>query len=237
VSKEQKRARRASANRVLTTLKAALNRAFRAGLTDDDTAWRRIKPFERVTTQRPGFLLLHECKRLINASEGDFRTLVHAALLTGARYGELRNLLVRDCALGKVHVRKSKSGRPRHIVLTEEGVRFFTQLSAGRAGDEWLLLRAGRQWNKSEQARPMRAACLRAAITPPIGFHQLRHSYASLSVMADMPLPVLARNLGHASTRMIEQHYGHMRADFVDEAIKAAAPRFGMVGKTNVRPL
>jgi len=236
-SKEEKRARRATANRVLTTLKAALNRAFRTGHVDDDTAWRRVKPFEKVNAQRPGSLSLAECRRLINAAEGDFRDLVHSALLTGARYGELRALQVRDFVNGKLNIRESKSGRPRHIVLTEEGTRFFAQLTAGRAGSEWLLARHGEQWRKSEQARPMREACARAKIVPPVGIHALRHSYASLSVMAEMPLMVLARNLGHADTRMVELHYGHLRDSYVDEAIKAGAPRFGIVASTNVRVL
>lgn len=237
VTKDEKRARRATANRTLTTLKAALNRAFRAGQVDDDTAWRRVKAFDKVNAQRPGFLTLIECKRLINAAQGDFRTLVHAALLSGARYGELRALQVRDFVHGKLHIRESKSGQPRHITLADEAVRFFAQLTVGRAGSEPLLTRNGNPWQKSEQARPMREACERAKIVPPIGFHQLRHTYCSLSIMADMPLPVLAQNVGHSSTRMLELHYKHLRESYVDQVIKAAAPKFGLVHRGNVRVL
>src|ERR1700730_2039604 len=32
-----------------------------------------------------------------------------------------------------------KSGKPRHVVLTDEGVQFFRRLCAGRAGDEIML--------------------------------------------------------------------------------------------------
>ena len=42
------RRRRASANRVLTYLKAALNLAWRNGLVPSDDAWRRVKPFRSV---------------------------------------------------------------------------------------------------------------------------------------------------------------------------------------------
>jgi len=122
-------------------------------------------------------------------------------------------------------------------VLTEEGAQFFTQLAAGRAGSEWLLTRDGDQWQKSAQARPMREACARARIVPAVGIHALRHTYASLSVMAEMPLMVLARNLGHADTRMVEMHYGHLRETYVDAAIKASAPRYGLIKPTNVRVL
>jgi integrase len=47
-------------------------------------------------------------------------------------------------------------------------------------------------------------------------------------VMAGMPLMVVARQLGHADTRMIVQHYGHLAPDFVNQAIRAGAPKFGI---------
>jgi len=48
------------------------------------------------------------------------------------------------------------------------------------------------------------AACERAKINPPITFHG--HTWASLSVMAGLPLMVVAKNLGHVDTRMVEAH-------------------------------
>src|SRR5262249_48631813 len=42
------RARRASANRVLTTLKAALNMAWHDGCVQSDASWRKVKPYEGV---------------------------------------------------------------------------------------------------------------------------------------------------------------------------------------------
>jgi hypothetical protein len=45
--------------------------------------------------------------------------------------------------------------------------------------------------------------------------------------MAGMPLMVVARNLGHADTRMVERHYGHLAPSFIADAIRASAPRFG----------
>jgi integrase len=231
------RATRATANRVLTILKAAANKAFAAGQVSDDTAWRRVKPFEGVNAARPGFLTLPEATRLINAASGEFRDLVQAALLTGARYGELRALRCRDFHRGKIAIHRSKSGKPRDIVLNANGVEFFTALTTGRSPDQFMLLRAGQPWQRSEQTRPMKAACDTANIAPPIGFHQLRHSYASHAVTNGMPLLVLARNLGHASTVMVERHYGHLLQSYIDEQIRAAAPDFGIVRPTNVRAL
>jgi integrase len=71
----------------------------------------------------------------------------------------------------------------------------------------------------------MRAACGHARITPPVGFHQPRHTWASLAVMDGVPLMVVARNLGHVNTSMVEKHYGHLRVSYVTQAIRAGAPR------------
>ena len=70
-------------------------------------------------------------------------------------------------------------------------------------------------------------ACARAGIVPGVGFHVLRHSWASHAVMNGAPLMVVARNLGHADTRMVELHYGHLAPSFVADEIRRTAPRFG----------
>lgn len=47
--------------------------------------------------------------------------------------------------------------------------------------------------------------------------------------MNSTPLLVVARNLGHSDTRMVERHYGHMAPGYVIDAIQAGAPSFGIV--------
>jgi integrase len=236
-TEEQRRARRATANKVVTILKAALNHSFNNDLIADDSAWRKFKSFRNVSSARSGYLTVSEAQRLINAADAlsGFHDLLHAALLTGCRYGELCRLRVRDFANGKLAIQKSKTGKPRHVRLTDEGRKFFEQLTVGRDCDEWLLInrRLGREWRKSEQARPMRNACVRAKI-PPLGIHQMRHTYASLAVMGGVPLIVVADNLGHKDTRMVEKHYGHLTDDFKDKAIRECAPRFCAVKLNNI---
>ena len=83
-------------------------------------------------------------------------------------------------------------------------------------------------WQRSDQARPMKEACARAKIAPAITFHILRHTWASLAVMAGVPLMVVAKNLGHSDTRMVEKHYGHLAPSYIADAIRAAAPKFGI---------
>ena len=232
---EAARRRKVSANRILGLLKAALNFAFDNSKTPSDAEWRRkVKPFPKVNRSRAAYLTLAQCKRLINAADADFRKLARAALETGARYSELGRLRVEDYNpdSGTLHIRLSKSGESRHVILTEDGQAFFAQLVAGRGGSERML---GREWRPSEQGRPMVATCKKARIDPPVGFHQLRHTWASHAVMGGMPLPVVARNLGHVDTRMVERHYGHLAPSYVVDAVRKHAPRFGVTEPSSVK--
>jgi integrase len=238
---DTRRQRRSTANRVLTILKAALNHAFDEGHVESNGPWgRRLKPFRQVDAARTRFLSISEAKRLINAAAPDFRNLVMAALCTGARFGELCRLTVADFNLdaASVAVWQSKGGTARHIYLADEGATFFRQITAGSAGDEIMLRKAdGTAWKRSEQLRPMAAAVQNAKITPPISFHGLRHTYASLAVMEGVPLHVLARNLGHVDDRMVQKHYGHLTDSYLREAIRAGAPTFGFAKSTQIIPL
>ena len=234
---DETRRRRATANRKLVILKAALNMAWRAHKVPSDAAWRPVEPYPETDVARLRYLTVAECTRLINGADPDLRRMIQAALLTGCRYAELASLVAADFNpdSGTLHIRISKSGKGRHVVLTQEGVDFFRSLGAVRSPQERVLVKeAGGRWLKSHQHRPMQEACARAGIDPPASFHTMRHTWASLTIMGGAPLMVVARNLGHADTRMVEKHYGHLAPSYVADAIRAAAPRFGIEANKTV---
>jgi len=234
------RKRRATANRILTVLKAALNHAWKAGHVASDDAWRRVKPFQAVETARVRYLSEAECVRLVNACEPAFRNLVRAALLTGCRYSELATMHVADFSAdaGVVTVRESKAGKPRHVVLTNEGQRLFSSLTAGKLGNDPIFMRRdGRTWDKSHQLRPMLEACHRAKIKPAVSFHVLRHTHGSTLAMRGVPMGVIAEQLGHADTRMTEKHYAHLAPSYVADTIRAHFPTLGIGDDEPVVPL
>jgi integrase len=168
------------------------------------------------------------------------RPPVRAGLETGCRYDGLTQLEVCDFNpdANTLAIRRSKSGKPRHVVLTAEGAAFFGDHCAGRNGHELMFHHDnGGAWQKSEQARPMAEACERARIKPAISFHILRHTWASHAVMNGVPLLVVAKNLGHVDTRMVEKHYGHLAPSFIADAIRAGAPRYRVKDDNRVTPL
>jgi len=241
------RRRRSSANRVLTVLKAALNHAHaESKVTCHADAWAAVKPFREADKAKVRYLLDDEITRLVNACPPDFRLLVIGALMTGCRYGELVALTAGDFdpKAGTVTIRLSKSGKPRHVALTDEGRSFFQGIAAGKPGTAKLFQRdkvvqqASRtapattiraDWGDSDQFRPVRAACEAANIDPAVSFHELRHTYASRLAMRGVPMGVIAAQLGHADTRMTERHYAHLSPGYVAETVRASFGTLGIV--------
>ena len=239
-SDDARRKRRATANPVLSMLKAALNRAYNAGRVPSDVAWRKVRPFKQASEPVVHYLNADESRRLVNACEEDFRPLVQAALLSGCRYSELVNLTCADfnTDTDALTLRQTKGGRSRHVVLTEEGRQLFMQWTAGRAANERIFLRAdGKPWGASHQQRPLAEAANHAQLSPAPTFHILRHTHASLLAMRGVPFGVIAAQLGHQDTRMTEKHYAHLAPSYVADTIRAQFPRLGIGGEATVVPM
>jgi integrase len=195
-----------------------------------------VKAFRSVDAANIRFLSTDECTRLMNACPSDFRLLVQGALLTGCRYGELTRMVCADfCADGgTLLVRESKSGKPRHVPLTDEGVGFFSHLVAGCRADAIMFQRNDRNpWGKSHQKRPLDAAATHAVV-PDVSFHILRHTYGSHLAMKGVPMAVIAAALGHSDTRMTEKHYAHLSPSYIADTIRAHLPSFGIISETNL---
>ncbi|MBI2749749.1 MAG: site-specific integrase [Burkholderiales bacterium] len=233
---DEKRARRATANRVLNILKAILNRAFNDGLVADDTPWRKVKPFPKADEARIRFLTDAEAVRLVNACPADLRALVRAALLTGARFGELVAMRAVDVNLktAQIYISQSKSGRPRHVPLNPEGVELFRALTTGKTGSALVFTKKdGTEWGKNHHVRSLTDACRVAKVSPSVAFHELRHTYASHLAQAGVDLLTISKLLGHADTRITSKHYAHLADKTLADAV-LKLPNFGDAGRSVV---
>src|SRR5918993_189330 len=80
------------------------------------------------------------------------------SLMTGARFGELAALVAADVnpSTGTLHIRRAKSGKGRHIVLSDEGTAFFKGLADGRSGaDRLFTTDSGTSWAEANHSRPL----------------------------------------------------------------------------------
>jgi integrase len=245
------RARRATANRILTQLKAALNLAFREGHAPTDDPWRRVSPFPKVDAAHVRYLTDDEAVRLVNACTSDLRELVTAALLTGCRYQELARARTADIDLDAavLLIRAAKGGEARHVVLTAEACQFLSQQAVGNPRNALLfqhvqLVRQATRdapaqteqapWGRSHQFRPLREACKGAGISPAVSFHVLRHTHASRLAMKGVPMAVIAAQLGHKDVKLTSKHYAHLSPGYVADTIRAAFGSLGLVPAINV---
>jgi len=226
-----------SANRVWSIVRAALNLAYDQGRAVNPERWRRIKPFRNVDRPRTRFLTAAEAKRALNAMQPDMRMLARGALYTGLRLGELLALRAGNVDGKRVHVGHSKSGKPRTVPLDSEGASFFAEVSAGKAGDAPLFLKAdGTAWYRIDVSRRMAAASTSAKIKPAAKFHDLRRTYASLLLNEGADVEIIRELLGHADLRMTMRAYAHLLQKTVAKSVEENLPSFGFKS-SNVKKL
>jgi integrase len=177
--------------------------------------------------QKFDFLDFGEADRLIAGADSRWRPMITLALRTGLRLGELRALRWEDVDLvtGRLVVRRAawksdigtpKSGRSREVPLSDQAV---SALKGHRhlkgnfvfCTDEGTLLTAEScKW-------PVWRACRRAGIRR-IGWHVLRHTFASHLAMKGAPLKAVQELLGHADIKMT-MRYAHMSPDARRDAV------------------
>ena len=204
---------KASANRNLTSFKAALNFAFKNHLVANDAAWKVVTRFEKTNKRRERFLTLEERQRLLSACREDLRQFVEGLLLTGARPGELAAATVKD--FDKVQgtmTLDGKTGR-RTVTLSSSAISFFTHASKNKIGNAPLLARQdGLPWNKDYWQDKFSKAAKAAGMPQDVVIYSLRHCAISQMIASGMDSFVVAALTG-TSTDMIDRFYGHLKHD------------------------
>lgn len=211
-------------NNALMCLHRMLVVARKRGLID------RVPDFEWLHAPLPefDFLDFDEAKRLVSAADGQLRTMILTALRTGLRHGELLALRWQDVDLvaGRITVRQNvvrgvigtpKSGKPREIPLGEE---VLAALKSHRhlRGPFVFCNMAGKMLTDSELKNPLTHTCRRAGLRP-VGWHVLRHSFASHLAMRGATLKVIQELLGH-STITMTMRYAHLAPRVSREAVR-----------------
>ena len=235
---DQVRARRATANRILSIVKAGLSYAWREDKLPADLApfWQKVEPYRLGDDPIPRMLEQGEITRLLNAASADLRDLLTGALMTGYRYSEGRALQVRDYSPdhGTIRIFQSKTGKTLLQPLTPEGVQFFDRVTAGRAPLERIFLRAdGSEWAQSDAAKPMRAAAT-AAKLDDVSFKVTRATYGKLLLLATRDIEIVAKALGHSDSRITRKHYAqHLPSELAAGVAKLPSIGIASDGKVS----
>ena len=185
----------------------------------------QIPVFSWLKTRKPKFFFLsfEEAERLLEGADEEWRTMITFALRTGLRIGELLALQWDDLDLiaGRVLVRQAvaceqlgstKNDQTREIPLSRKTTAMMRQ--ARHLRGPWVFCDAkGRRLTRSGTKWPLYRAWRRAGLARAdkkvLGWHVLRHTFASHLVMRGVPLKVVQELLGHATIEMT-MRYAHL---------------------------
>jgi len=178
-----------------------------------------------LKTSKPPFKFLtpDEADTLLCSIEDDvLRAMVRTALRAGLRYSELRGLQWTDIDQERrqltvqrawilKHLGPTKNYRTRHIPMTPDLATALAHLQ--RTSDFVFDVRA----KHSRQLELLKLECTLAGI-PVVGWHSLRHSFASHLMTAGAPIHSVQTLLGHSSIEMT-MRYSHLTPSVLRSAI------------------
>lgn len=204
------RASKDTANRNLRTLRAALNRAYKAGDVANNQAWRTVTPFERTTTRRANaFLEKSQIAKLLEHADDDLARLIRAALHTGARPGELAKMKAGDFdkRLGLLHF-DGKTGA-RDVPISNAARTFFAEVGKDKLPTAPMLTCDGKAWDTESWCDAFAEARTAAGLPGTVSMYSLRHTAISNMLASGLGLFDVAELTG-TSVEMISKHYGHL---------------------------
>lgn len=183
---------------------------------------------------------------LNEASRSEYFALFATALYTGARLGELlalqwRNVNLKTATMAiegtlyrsgnEWHIKEPKSARSRRLVELPGSI--VTTLAAHRDEQQRIRREVGSVWTESDfvfgqplgKPRDERSVergldrVLKRAALPRLRFHDLRHTHASLMLMAGSHPKAVSERLGHGSVSFTLDIYSHVMPGVQREAV------------------
>lgn len=185
------------------------------------------------------FLSADECTLLLSKADGVIREMILTGLRTGMRQGELAGLQWSciDWQNQLLTVRYSrcprtgklmspKSNRVRHIPIHAD---VYQMLFKRKRDTGYVFLDKGEKPLATHNLiRKIREVRYEAGLRP-LGWHMLRHTFASHLVMRGVPLNTVQQLLGH-STIAMTMRYAHVAPSTLRAAIDMLSPA------TSIRP-
>ncbi len=211
-------------NRYFAGLRCILNLAIAEGYLGNNPV-KGVK-FSPEPTGRLRFLSEAEISRHREVMAPEHWSIVAFALETGLRLTEQFNARW-DCAdleRGILTIPLSKSGRTRHVVLSEQALVILRGLSS------WLhspylfaspLKAAQPMQGRNFVVKVYEPALNKAGILGAT-WHTLRHSFASRAVMAGVDIRTVQELMGHSTVTMT-MRYAHLSPAHLKTAVNKAS--------------
>lgn len=228
-------------------LHTALKSAFRQGVIPANPVQRATPP--PATAVEVAYYTPARLARLLRAVKGEaLEVPVRLACFLGLRRGEILGLRWRDVDLhsGQLSVRwvrttvgsrvvekppkTSGSCRTLSIAALDDLLELLRSLhdlrrreGAPCAPDDFLLLGPDGLPPRPSALSAALAAFVREHNLPPITFHGLRHTFASMANSARVPMYQISRAMGHANPSITQRIYTHLFDQTHGEVLAAVA--------------
>jgi integrase len=203
---------KASANRTLSALKAALNLAVRNRAVSPAVSqeWAEVQPLKGAAKRRELFLDIAQRRALLTSAEGGVKDLMEGAAMTGCRAGELTS--ARRSAFDGRTKSLTVTGKTgsRTIPLAPAAVELFTRVSRDKLPSAFLFVRDdGKPWAHSDWDELVKEAAKHVGLPDETCLYTLRHSFITQALLDGMSTLEVSKIVG-TSLAMIEKHYGHL---------------------------
>ena len=214
------------ANRVLDVLRQILNHAVVCGHIVTNPA-RNIRRNRGAKLTR--FLSREEIRQLHRTLDNHARRsksarqqvdIIRLLLLTGCRKNEIVRLRWQEVDGDRLNLLDTKTG-PRRVFLNAQA-RTIIERRMEQADSPWVFPSVMIPTRPQGDGLSLWYTVRREAGIEDLRLHDLRHTVATHAVMQDVPLPIVARLLGHRNPSMTLR-YAHVG----DSEIEAAAERVG----------
>ena len=222
------------ANRALEFLCQIMNHARDHGhVATNPASGIRYNPgrvFNRFLS-RDEMIRLHEqldlavADRPSRAAQAD---IIRLLACTGCRHGEIRNLKWREVGANTLNLEDSKTG-PRIVYLNSRARTLIARQP--RTESPYVFPSSDDPTQPTTRFAHLWHLVRRRAGIEDVRLHDLRHTFASHAVMRGVPLPTVARLLGHRQVSMTLR-YAHAG----DRETEDAAERIGGVISGLLKP-
>lgn len=218
---------KASFNRNATSLRAALNLAYKRQEIISDLPWRdELRPLRNATRRRKQYLSAEDRRLLIASASDEVRSFLVSLTLIPVRPGDIANLRVSDfdSRSRTLRIPAGKTGA-RCIPLSSQATAHFSECARGKHPAAWLVSRRdGGQWQRYAWRDQIREAVKTAKLPAATVAYTLRHSTITDLVTDGLDLFTVAQVSG-TSIAMIEAHYGHLQQEHARAALERLAQR------------
>jgi len=210
-------------NNHLTVLSQCLRSAEEWGLINARPRIKRLK----VAQQKFDYLCKEESAQLLSGAKGIWYEMILLALKTGLRFGEIRvldwsdinwerKMLTVQRSINRGTISSPKSYKIRHVSLVNE---LYLLLQRRKKDGGWIFTNErGGYIRRNMMRRELHHICDSVGLRK-IGWHTLRHTFASQLAMAGASLKAVQELLGHSSIQTT-MRYAHLSPSVLDDTIR-----------------